>query len=161
MFQPMRRFKQELNQKEIEEILQRNTAGTLALLGDDGYPYSVPISYVYDNGALYFHCAKTGHKIDAIRNCSKASFSVIDQDVIVPERFTTHFKSVIAFGKIIIVEDPKELEQALRAIGTKYGTGDANDLEQEVQKTLSIVCILRMDIEHMTGKQAKELVPQK
>ena len=124
MFQSMRRFKQELNKEEIEEILQRNTAGTLALLGDDGYPYSVPISYVYQNGVLYFHSAKTGHKIDAIRNCNKASFSVIDQDVIIKERFTTHFRSVLAFGRISILEDPEEIDTCMRAIGTKYGNGD-------------------------------------
>jgi nitroimidazol reductase NimA-like FMN-containing flavoprotein (pyridoxamine 5'-phosphate oxidase superfamily) len=161
MFRPMRRYKQELTKEEAETILNRHTSGTLALSGDDGYPYSVPISYVYDHGVLYFHCASSGHKIDAIHNSNKASFSVIDQDVIVPQRYTTHYKSVISFGRITILCDAKEKEQALRAIGTKYGTGDAQDLEQEVQKTLPVVCILKMDIEHMTGKQAKELaMPQ-
>ena len=158
MFQSMRRFKQKLNKEEIEEILQRNTAGTLALLGDDGYPYSVPISYVYQNGVLYFHSAKTGHKIDAIRNCNKASFSVIDQDVIIKERFTTHFRSVLAFGRISILENPEEIDTCMRAIGTKYGNGDSNALNQEIYKTASAVSALKMEIAYITGKQAKELV---
>lgn len=158
MFRPMRRFKQELTKEEIEIILNKNTSGTLALSGDDGYPYSLPISYVYDNGVLYFHSAKTGHKIDAIRACNKASFSVIDQDVIVPEKFTTHFKSVLAFGRISILEDPEEISHAMHAIGTKYGTGNAEDLEKEVQKTAPAVCAIKMEIEHITGKQCIELV---
>lgn len=158
MFRPMRRFKQELTEEEIEIILNKNTSGTLALLGDDGYPYSLPISYVYDNDVLYFHSAKTGHKIDAIRACNKASFSVIDQDVIVPEKYTTHFKSVLSFGRISILEDPEEISHAMHAIGTKYGTGNAEDLEKEVQKTAPAVCAIKMEIEHITGKQCIELV---
>ena len=80
MFREMRRIKQLLPEDTAKEILARNTGGTLALLGDDDYPYAVPMSYVYADGKIYFHCAKEGHKIDAIRNHDKASFCVIDQD---------------------------------------------------------------------------------
>ena len=80
MFREMRRKRQLLSDKESIEILENGTSGVLALLGDDEYPYAVPISYVYDNAKIYFHGAKTGHKIDAIRKCSKASFCVIEQD---------------------------------------------------------------------------------
>lgn len=100
MFREMRRKRQLLSEKESIDVLARGTAGVLALLGDDDYPYAVPISYVYNDSKLYFHGAKTGHKIDAIKECSKASFCVIDQDNIVPEEYTTYFRSVIAFGKI-------------------------------------------------------------
>ena len=72
----------------------------LALLGDNDYPYAVPISYVYDDGKVYFHSAKSGHKIDAIQRTAKASFCVIDEDLVVPEEYTTYFRSVIAFGRI-------------------------------------------------------------
>ena len=105
MFREMRRFKQLLPQETAIEILNRNTSGTLALIGDNDYPYAVPISYVYIDGKLYFHSAKSGHKIDAIIKHEKASFCVIDQDHIVPEKYTTYFRSVIAFGKVHLVEE--------------------------------------------------------
>ena len=87
-FREMRRKRQQLSEEESIGILQKATAGTLALLGDNGYPYAVPISYVYANGKLYFHNSLSGHKVDAIRNCDKASFCVIDKDDVQPEKYT-------------------------------------------------------------------------
>ena len=94
--------------------------GVLALSGDDDYPYAVPISYVFDGAKLYFHCAKDGHKLDAIQRSSKASFCVIDQDQIVPEKYTTYFRSVIAFGQIRIIQDEKEKRAAIEKLAKKY-----------------------------------------
>ena len=84
MFRPMRRHRQQLSQGDCAAILSRGTSGVLAVAGDGGYPYAVPLSYVYQEGTLFFHCAKAGHKLDALRRCSKASFCVIDQDQVVP-----------------------------------------------------------------------------
>lgn len=84
MFRPMRRHRQQLSQWDCAAILSRGTSGVLAVAGDGGYPYAVPLSYVYQEGTLFFHCAKAGHKLDALRRCSKASFCVIDQDQVVP-----------------------------------------------------------------------------
>ena len=107
-FRDMRRKRQQLSEEGSIEILQKATAGTLALLGDNGYPYAVPISYVYTDGKLYFHSALSGHKVDAIRQCDKASFCVIEQDEIHPKQYTTYFRSVIAFGRVHIIEDEQE-----------------------------------------------------
>ena len=82
MFQVMRRSRQALSWQETEEILRRGTSGVLALAGAEGYPYAVPLSYVYTQGILYFHCAKVGHKLESIRRCEKASFCVVDRDEI-------------------------------------------------------------------------------
>lgn len=91
-FRPMRRKRQQLSQEECVEILNRTTYGTLALLGDGGYPYSLPISYVYSDGKLFFHSALKGHKIDAIgQGESKASFSVVDKDDVKPKEYTNLF----------------------------------------------------------------------
>ena len=103
-FREMRRKRQQLTKERCIEILKNATSGTLALLGDNGYPYAVPISFVYSNGKLFFHSALSGHKIDAIRNHDKASFCVTERDDVQPEKFTTFFRSVIAFGKIHIIE---------------------------------------------------------
>ena len=100
MFREMRRKKQILTPEKSIEILKKGTSGVLALSGDDGYPYAVPLSYVYENSMLYFHGAKEGHKIDAIRTCDKASFCVVEQDHIVPPKYTTYYRSAIAFGRI-------------------------------------------------------------
>ena len=85
MFRAMRRKRQQLSREEAEAILERGTSGVLAVAGDNGYPYAVPLSYVYQDGKLWFHCAKSGHKLDAVRREEKASFCVIDQDLVVPE----------------------------------------------------------------------------
>ena len=115
-FRQMRRKRQQLAEEESIAILEKATAGTLALLGDNDYPYAVPISYVYHDGKLYFHSALTGHKVDAIRKCDKASFCVIEKDDVQPEKYTTFFRSVIAFGRIHIIEDEQENPQIVEVI---------------------------------------------
>lgn len=154
----MRRFKQELQQDEIERILQFNTSGVLALMDSDGYPYSVPLSYVYSNGKIYFHSAKVGHKIEAINNYKKATFCIIDRDDVQPEKYTTIYKSIIAFGKVEIVEDSKETLTAISELGEKYYPNHSSDLQNEIEKFKMAFLIIRFDIEHITGKQAKELL---
>ncbi len=159
-FRSMRRKRQQLSEEKSIGILQESTAGTLALLGDNGYPYAVPISYVYADGKLYFHSALSGHKIDAIRNCDKASFCVIDQDEVHPEKYTTYFRSVIAFGRIHIIEDEQEKLETARLLGDRYNPNQEEALQKEIEKGLSRMVMIRFDIEHLTGKEAIELVNQ-
>ena len=90
MFREMRRKRQMLSEDDCKIILREGTSGVLALSGDDGYPYAVPLSYVYDGKKIFFHCAKSGHKLDAIRRNPQASFCVIGQDKIVPEESTPY-----------------------------------------------------------------------
>lgn len=160
-FRKMRRIRQQLTKPECDAILSTGTSGTLALLGDNGYPYAVPISYVYTDGKLYFHSAKTGHKIDAIRRYDKASFCVIAADEVRPSEFTTYFRSVIAFGRIQIVESEDERMYAASLLGDRYNPGDGAGLHKELEKGLSHMLVLRLDIEQMTGKEAIELVGKK
>ena len=159
MFREMRRKKQALPAGEVTAILCRGTSGVLALSGDDDYPYAVPISYVFDGAKLYFHCAKGGHKLDAIQRSSKASFCVIDQDQIVSEKYTTYFRSVIAFGQIRIIEDEKEKRAAIEKLTKKYSPDeDAAGRRKEIDREWKTLCMLEMCIDHMTGKEAIELV---
>ena len=158
LFREMRRKKQALSEPEIMKILHRGTSGVLALAGDNDYPYAVPISYVYDDGKLYFHSAKSGHKTDAIKRNEKASFCVIDQDSVVPEEYTTYFRSVIAFGKVRILEDEKEKRAAIEKLAVKYAPEDSGDNRNEVvSREWNAFCMLEMTIKHVTGKEAKEL----
>ena len=160
-FRPMRRNRQQLSREECEQILVRCTSGVLALSGDDGYPYAVPLSYVYADGAIIFHSAVQGHKVDAIRHDNHCSFCVIEQDDIKPAEFTTHFRSVIVFGRIHILEDTDEKVQALRLLGRRYSPNDEPGLQHEIDKSLDHVLLLRLDIDHLSGKQAIELVQTK
>ena len=157
-FRDMRRKRQQLSEEESIAILEKATAGTLALLGDNDYPYAVPISYVYHEGKLYFHSALAGHKVDAIRKCDRASFCVIDQDDVQPKKYTTFFRSVIAFGRIHIVEDEQEKLETARMLGNRYNPNDEESLCQEMKKGFSRMQMIRFDIEHLTGKEAIELV---
>ena len=158
MFREMRRKKQQLSEAACFEILKKNTAGVLAVHGDDGYPSAVPLSYVYTDGALYIHCAKSGHKIDAIRRSDKISFCIVDQDQIVPEKYTTYFRSVIVFGRAIILEEQEEIRRAIEALAIKYHPTDAEaNRNAAITRELHALCMVKLEIEHMTGKQAREL----
>lgn len=162
MFREMRRKRQALSWEDCGAVLRRGTSGVLALAGDDGYPYAVPISYVYDGEKLFFHCAKAGHKIDAIRREPKASFCVIDQDQIVPEEYTTYFRSVIAFGTMRILEDPGEKRAAIEKLALKYAPGETTERRlRAIDREWDPLCMLELSVEHLTGKEAIELVAKR
>ncbi len=157
----MRRKKQELSQSECIAILERGTSGVLAVLGDDGFPYAVPLSYVCDEGRLLFHCAPAGHKLDAIERCAKASFCVVDKDDVVAAEYTTYFRSVIAFGRARIIRDEADRRQALELLAAKYTPDDEEGRLQEVDKLIGRTCMVELSIEHLSGKQAIELVEKR
>jgi nitroimidazol reductase NimA-like FMN-containing flavoprotein (pyridoxamine 5'-phosphate oxidase superfamily) len=160
MFRKIRRERQLLSMEDTIAVMVRCTNGVLACLGDEDYPYAVPVSYVYFNNKIYFHSAKAGHKIDAISKNPKVSFSVIDEDTIVSEKYTTYFRSVIAFGKARIVEGDERLE-AFKALVEKY----SGDQPEEAKHKEIIGCtqayIIAVDVEHITGKEAIEYVKAK
>ena len=148
MFREMRRIKQQISQQECADILRRATSGVLGLHGDDGYPYTVPVSFVYEEGGtglgtIGFHCAKVGHKIDAIRRNEKVSFTVI--------------------GRARIIEDEDGLRRAANAVGAKYSKGFEDLYMQETEDTIRAgrLCCVEITIEHMTGKIGLELLKER
>ena len=161
MFREMRRSKQRLPREVAVEILERNTSGVLALSGDEGYPYAVPMSYVYAEGKIYFHSAKNGHKIDAIQRNEKASFCVIDQDQIVPEKYTTFFRSVIVFGRLRLVEDMEEMRRIAATLAMKYSADFKEGIPKEINASIRNMAILELTIDHITAKEAIELIKQR
>jgi uncharacterized protein len=158
MFREMRRKNQLLPNEETINILNSRTAGVLGVSGDDGYPYTVPVSYAYEDGKLYFHCAKQGHKIDSIQRNDKVSLCVIDQDKIIPQELTTYFRSVIIFGRARILSEGGEIRHALESLGKKYSPGLEEQARQSIEEALDKVCVIEIKIEHMTGKAAVELI---
>ena len=156
MFRQMRRIKQQFSNEECIEILKNEKRGVLSLLGDDGYPYGIPLSHFYDerDGKIYFHGAKEGHKIDAIKNCSKASFCVYDKGYANEGEWALNFKCVIAFGKISFISDIKKANEICAKLVEKF-TGQ-KPLDSEIQEPVSRVLCFEFTIEHMTGKRVKE-----
>lgn len=154
----MRRFKQALTEEACAAVLERNTNGVLAVTGDGGYPYAVPMSYVWLDGKVYFHWALAGHKLDAARADSRASFCVIDQDQIVPEKYTTYYRSVIVFGAVRVLDDPAEKRRAIEALGRKYRPGFEAELAAEIDGAWDHFLMVELTPEHITGKQARELM---
>ena len=157
MFRPMRRFKQQLTEAECKEILNNEKRGVLSLLGDDGYPYGLPISHLYSekDGKIYFHCSREGHKIDAIKNCNKASFCVYDSGFRKDGEWALNIKSVIVFGKIDLVTDEDLTREICTKLAQKF-TDDEEYLEKELKNALSRVQCLEFELEHMTGKLVNE-----
>ncbi len=154
----MRRSRQALCVEECEEILRHGTSGVLSVVGEDGWPYAVPLSYVWQEGALYFHCAKTGHKLNAIRHDSRVSFCVVGQDRVIPEEYTTYYRSVILFGRAQIMEDPAQIRTAIEALAKKYHPDDLPEHRSHtIDRELAAMVMVKITPEHITGKEAIEL----
>lgn len=159
MFRQMRRIKQQLTEEAARAVLEKCTSGVLSLVGDEGYPYGVPLSYVLAGNKIYFHCAKEGHKIDAIAGQEKASFCVISADEVIPEKYTTAYQSVIVFGKIRVVTDEAEMRKAIQQLVARYSPEESETSRQEEIDTFwQQLCMLELSIEHMTGKQGLEMM---
>lgn len=159
MFRATRRKEQVLSREECLAVLDRGTSGVLAVHGDDGYPYAVPLSYAYEDGKLWFHCARTGHKLDAILRDPKVSFCVVDRDQVVPLEYTTYFRSVILFGKARVLEDPVEVRAALDKLALRYTPEDSEDHRAAMMtKWMPTVTMVEVTVEHLSGKEAIELV---
>lgn len=161
MFREMRRKNQSLSRELCMEILEKGKTGVLALSGDDGYPYALPMNYAMANGKIYFHSATEGHKIDAVRRCGKASLCVIDADDVDPAAYSTRFRSVIAFGRVRLLNDAYEIRRALMAIGAKYVPGDDEGTQRHIQADIAHTAIIELEIEHMTGKESRALAKER
>ena len=161
MFRAMRRTKCVLQDETAEKILREGIFGVLALAGDENYPYAVPINYAYADGKIYFHSATTGHKIDAIKNNPKASFCVVDKHEVVAEELTSYYTSVIAFGRMKIVEDVNDPEKllGLNLLAEKYSPNiSAEFRDKEIYGKLNALVVPVLEIEHLSGKAARELI---
>ncbi len=157
MFRKMRRFRQQLTDEECREILRSQPRGVLALAGDNGYPYAVPIDFIYDESTntIGFHSAGEGHKIDAIRRSDKASFCVYDEGYRNEGEWALNIKSVIIFGRIRLVTDTDRAIDICRRLGHKF-TDDEEYIENDIRKNAARVQCLELETEHMTGKLVNE-----
>ena len=161
MFRELRRKKQLLSEQETLRVLEEGKTGIVGVLGDDGYPYTVPINYVSLEDKIYFHSAKKGHKVDAIAKEPKVSMTVVEKDDVGSREFTTYFRSIQLFGKAYVVEDEAERNVAFRALCEKFSGADMDRYDEIMSKEAAAAAIVRIDIEHITGKESMELVNQR
>lgn len=157
MFRELVRKKLALSQEACLELLRSEPRGVLSLIGDEGYPYGLPIDHWYndEDGCIYFHSGSSGHKIDAMKKCDKASFCVYDQGYREEGDWVLHIKSVIVFGRIQIVEDHAQAIELTRKLSYKY-TQDEAYIEDEIQKYGAGVLVFKLVPEHICGKLVKE-----
>lgn len=155
MFRKMRRFKQQISEEECIRILKEQPRGVLSMIGDDGYPYGIPLDHCYSGNKLYFHGAKVGHKMDAITAFDKVSYCVMDEGFRRDGEWALNIKSVVVFGRIRVVEDEAKKREICTNLVRKF-TDDEEYLQKELTNAFPRVNCLELTIEHMTGKLVNE-----
>ena len=152
----MRRKDRALSEEDAIQILKDGEYGILATCGEDGQPYGVPLSYVYQDGKIFFHGAKTGHKLNNLSQSSKASFTVVGHTHVLQEAFSTAYRSAIAFGEVSPVDEADQAA-ALTLLAEKYFCDNLVNAAAYIQKMLGHVGVYRMDIRHLTGKARPDI----
>ena len=157
MFRDIVRYKQKISDQECIDILKTELRGVLSVLGDDGYPYGLPINHYYneDDGKIYFHSGKKGHKIDAINRCEKVSFCVYDSGYRKEGEWALNIRSVIVFGRVEIIEDREVIYDISRKLSRKF-TDDEAYIEHEIGRSGPNTFMFALVPEHMTGKLVNE-----
>ena len=155
MFRELRRKNQSLTKEECINVLKSASSGVLATLGDDNYPYAAPLNFVYKDNKIYFHCATNGHKLDAIKKNSKVSFCVVDSEEVIPDKFTTDYKSLILFGKARIIEDKEEKAKTILYLCEKYSPNQKDSWQETIKNSIDRFSMVEIAIEHISGKQSK------
>ncbi len=156
-FRPMRRFKQTLADEDVREVLRTAKRGVLSVIGDDGWPYGIYLNPFFDEttGRLFFHGAKEGHKIDALRRDFRACFTVIDEGVKDEGGWAYAFRSVVAFGRVEFVEDQNDAVEICRRLARRFNPSEA-DIEDEIRRAAAHVHVFALIPEHITGKRVHE-----
>ena len=153
----MRRAKRTISDEDARSLLAKGRRATLAVNGDDGYPFAFPIDYRFDADAnkIYFHGAKAGQKVDALRRSDKVCLTVMGNERLEDGEWAPYVQSVVVFGRCRLVDDAAKTEAEVRRLALKYYPS-AEEVERELEKHLSAVQLYEIEIEHLTGKQVQE-----
>lgn len=151
MFREPKRKNRTLPEEHIEAILKEGLYGVLATTGVDGYPYATPLSYIYHNGKIYFHCAPSGMKMENISNCDKVSFTVVTDVETLPNQFSTKYRSVVLFGRAKVIEG-SEKDATLEKIIEKYAPDLIDQGQLYIKGKKEITSIIGIEIEYQTAK---------
>ena len=157
MFRPLRRKKRAITDEEARELLATCKRGVFAVNGDDGYPYAIPVNYFFDteHDKIYFHGAKAGHKVDALKRDDKVCFTVYGNEHFEPGDWAPYVQSTVVFGRCHLIDDAAATEARVRELGMKYYPGK-EEVEKEIALDIKAVQLYEITIEHLTGKQIQE-----
>lgn len=158
MFRPIRRKMNEISTEEAKQLLINERRGVLALHGDNGYPYAIPINFYFDeaNNKIIFHGAKEGHKVDAITNCDKVCFTVYGNETIKEDKpWAPYMQSAIAFGHCRLINDEEVALNRIKQLAMKYYPNEET-ADKTIEQSKSTLQIFEIKIEHLTGKQIRE-----
>jgi len=157
MFRSMRRASRAISDEAAKQLLLESKRGVLAVNGDDGYPFAIPVNYFYDReqGKIYFHGAKTGHKVDALAKSDKVCFTVYGNEHFTPDDWAPYVQSTVVFGRCRLIEDAALTEERVRELAAKYYPNQ-EEIDIEVAKSIKAAQLYEITIEHLTGKQIKE-----
>ena len=157
MFRELVRKNKRISDAECIELLTKETRGNLSVNGDDGYPYGMPMNHFYnsEDGCIYFHCGKNGHRLDALKNSDKVSFCVCEQGFKEAEDWAYTVRSVIVFGRMQIVDDLTEVSRIARLLSYKF-TQDEDYIQNEIRQYAKATLLLKLIPEHICGKKVKE-----
>lgn len=156
-FRKMRRAKNEISIADAKALLKKNRRAALSVNGDDGYPYTIPINFYYEeaDNTIYFHSAKKGHKIDSIEANDKVCFTTWNDGYLEDGDWAFHVSSCVVFGRAKLIEDRKLTEEKVRKLARKYYPS-AEEIEEEIKHAISAVQLVAIEIEHISGKTVHE-----
>ena len=157
MFRKIRKIKNEINQAEAKDLLKNSRRGILAMNGDDGYPYAIPVNYFYDEAEekIFFHGAKAGYKVDCLKSSDKVCFTVIGSEMIREEAWAPYMQSVVIFGRCQLIDDKQTAMKRLKDFAMKYYPSEDMVID-EIKADGSATQMFQIEIEYMTGKEVQE-----
>ena len=157
MFRPLSRLRQQLSQAECAALLQTENRGVLSVMGDEGYPYGMPMNHWYEeeDGCLYFHCGAGGHRLDALKSCDKVSYCVYNQGERKAGQWAYRVKSVVVFGRMEVLSDPETVIRITTRLCRKF-TQDEEYILREIAASAHKTLLLRLRPEHICGKSVTE-----
>ena len=158
MFRKMRRPNKGINIDSMKQLLNESRRAVLAVNGDNGYPYAIPLNYIYDekSNKIYFHGSRVGHKIDSIKACDKVCFTVYGNETIKDLSWAPYMQSVIVFGRCHLIENQEEALQLVKKMAMKYYP-DEKLVDEEIESSGKAVQMFEIEIEHMSGKEIQEI----
>ncbi len=157
MFRTIRKKKNEIARNDAEKLLENSRRGVLAVNGDEGYPYAIPVNYIYDREKqkIYFHGARVGHKVDALHACDKICFTVYGNETIKDEDWAPFMQSVVVFGRCHLVEAGENATAWLKRFAMKYYPNEKM-VDEEIAHAGRAVQLFEIEIEHLSGKEVQE-----
>lgn len=157
MFRALARKKKQIPDGDAIALLRQEKRGVLAVNGDDGYPYGMPMNHFYnpEDGCIYFHCGRTGHRMDALKKTDKVSFCVCEQGSRDEGDWAYNVRSVIVFGRMEIIDDLEEVVRIVRQLCYRF-TQDEDFIQNEIDQYAGATLLLKLTPEHICGKLVKE-----